>query len=93
VCLQQVDMKKVIAYSSIVHIGPVFSSIFFIRYFNLVGAYMIIVSHGLCSSALFLIMDLVYKQIDTRRIFILRGGIRLTPILSFFWFFFCIRNI
>jgi len=93
VCLRQLDIKSIIAYSSIVHIGPVFSSIFLIVYYNLMGAYTMMMSHGICSSALFLLLDIVYKRMRTRSFFVLRGGLKFFPILSFFWFFLCARNI
>ena len=93
ICLRQVDMRRIIAYSSVVHIGPVFSSLILINYYGLLGGYWIILSHGLCSSCLFFILNFYYIGLRTRRLFLLRGGLFFIPVFSFFWFFFCVRNI
>jgi len=88
VCLRQVDIKRMIAYSSVVHIGPVFSGVFFLYYYRIIGRYAIILAHGLCSVCLFYTLNLIYLWFGRRNLLILRGGIYFYPVLSFFWFFF-----
>lgn len=93
ICLRQIDIKSMIAYSSVVHIGPVFVSLFILNSIGVLGSYWVIMSHGLCSSCMFFMISLFYTIIGRRNIFILRGFILFLPFLSFIWFFFCIRNI
>lgn len=93
ICLRQIDIKRMVAFSSIVHMGPVLISLTLMCYGNVLGGYMIMLSHGLCSSALFYILNKVYLWLGSRRFFLLRGGICFLPVFSYFWFFFCISNI
>lgn len=60
ICLRQIDIKSIVAFSSIVHIGPVLVSFSLILYGNVLGGYIIMLSHGLCSSALFYVLNKVY---------------------------------
>lgn len=92
-CLRQVDLKNLIAYSSVVHIGPVLGSLFLINFIGLLGGCWMIFSHGLCSSCLFFLLNLFYLN-SRRRSFLLRRGVLwVSPTFSFIWFFFCILNI
>lgn len=93
ICLRQVDIKRLIAFSSVVHIGPVFCSIILVTYSGLLGSYWIIISHGFCSACLFFLLNIVYIVIGSRNLFFLRGGLNYFPFFSFIWFFFCVRNI
>jgi len=92
-CLRQTDIKSLIAYSSVVHIGPVLLALLISNYLTLMGALILILSHGVCSSGLFYILNLRYSRIGSRSLMVLRGGLLLSPVFSFFWFFFSIRNI
>lgn len=93
VCLRQSDIKSLVAYSSIVHIGPVFICFFFLSYYRLLGSFLIIISHGLCSCALFFLLNFIRKLVFTRRIFFLRGSISARAVFTFFWFCYCFFNI
>lgn len=93
ICLRQVDIKRIVAYSSIVHIGPVLSCFFFLSYYRVLSSYLVIFSHGLCSCALFFLLNFISKFLFTRRIFFLRGSIILRGVFSFYWFTFCFINI
>jgi len=53
VCIRQIDLKCLIAYSSVVHIGPVLCSLVTFRWTGWIGCFYIIISHGICSSGLF----------------------------------------
>jgi len=82
-CLRQIDMKSLVAYSSVVHMGPVLFSLLILNYHALSGRYFIILSHGLCSSGLFYLLNISYERINSRSLILLRGGILLSPIFSF----------
>lgn len=93
VCLRQVDMKSLVAYSSIVHMGPVFSSFFLYSYGGFLGGLIIMLSHGVCSSALFYIINVGYNWFNSRRLFLIRGGLYFSLVFSYFWLIFCICNM
>lgn len=93
VCIRQVDIKRVVAYSSVVHIGPVFRSFILLTYSGLLGGYWLIICHGLCSICLFYVLNIVYFWLGRRNIFVVRGGLLYTPFFSFVWFLYCICNI
>ncbi len=68
VALVQTDMKKLIAYSSVAHMGYVTLGIFTVTEQGLVGAVLVMLSHTLVSSALFLCVGVVYDRLHTREI-------------------------
>lgn len=92
-CLRQVDLKSLIAYSSVVHMAPVVVCFFISRYGGLLAGLFIIFSHGLCSSCLFFLLNLSYYKLGRRSVLVNRGGVTIVPFFSFVWFIFCISNI
>lgn len=92
-CLQQVDMKVVVAYSSVVHIRIVLRGLFLIISWRMIGAYIVIIGHGLCSSGLFAILNLNYERLRRRRLLVNKGIIRLFPSLRLWWFLLLSSNI
>ncbi|KAG7172185.1 NADH-ubiquinone oxidoreductase chain 5-like 4, partial [Homarus americanus] len=64
ICLRQVDIKSLIAYSSVAHIGLV------LRGLVVFGAVVIMVGHGLCSSGLFCLANIVYERLGSRRLLV-----------------------
>nr|UPX88247.1 NADH dehydrogenase subunit 4 [Sida crystallina] len=93
ICLRQTDMKALIAYSSVAHMGLVIAGIFFMTYTSWVGVLMILVAHGLCSSGLFCIVGSTYNRLGSRSMLILRGSISSTPLFSLWWFLFSAANM
>lgn len=93
VCLCQVDIKSLIAYSSVAHISLVIAGLITISYWGYMGSYVLIIGHGLCSSGLFCLSNIVYEQVNSRRIFINKGLMNFMPRISLWWFLFCSRNI
>lgn len=73
ICLRQVDVKRLIAYSSVVHIGVVLGAIFNCRKLGALGSLGVILAHGLCSRGLFYMIGCYYKRLKTRRIVVLKG--------------------
>lgn len=92
-CLAQTDLKMIVAYSSVVHMGPVLRSLLLITYSGLIGSYLLIFSHGLCSSFLFFMLRVLYEKLGSRSLFLLRGGLFINTVFSFIVFLFCICNI
>ncbi len=92
-CLFQIDIKSLIAYSSVAHIGIVISGLITINHWGFIGSYVLIIGHGLCSSGLFCLSNIVYERVGRRSILINKGLIRFIPRLSLWWFLFRSRNI
>nr|YP_011009666.1 NADH dehydrogenase subunit 4 [Hygia bidentata]WPV77658.1 NADH dehydrogenase subunit 4 [Hygia bidentata] len=92
-CLVQVDIKLMIAYSSVAHMGLVISGIMTCFYYGFLGSLILMIGHGLCSSGLFSLANIIYERSYSRSLFINKGFITLMPIMSLFWFLFCINNM
>ncbi len=92
-CIIQIDIKSIIAYSSVAHIRLVIGGIMTINMWGIVGAYFIIIGHGLCSSALFCLANISYERSGRRRILINKGILRFIPSITLIWFLISSRNI
>lgn len=82
ICLRQPDLKSLIAYSSVGHIGLLTAGAITQSLWGLQGALAIIIAHGLCSPALFAIANRTYESTSSRRLFLTKGILNLFPILS-----------
>nr|YP_010878916.1 NADH dehydrogenase subunit 4 [Batracomorphus allionii]WHE42568.1 NADH dehydrogenase subunit 4 [Batracomorphus allionii] len=93
ICLIQSDLKFMIAYSSVSHMGMCIMGL--MTYFNygVLGSYLMMISHGFCSSGLFCLASFYYEFINSRSFYIMKGMMIYYPALSLFWFFFCSINM
>ena len=80
ICVRQTDLKALIAYSSVGHMRIVAAAIFTETSWGLKGALMLMVAHGLVSSALFSLAKTVYERRGTRTLAIIRGLKVLLPL-------------
>ncbi len=93
-CLVQQDMKRVIALSSVSHMGFVLLGIGCISALALQGAIFQMISHGVISALLFFLVGAVYERCHTRDIREIGGGLaKHMPILFYFWMFACLANL
>nr|ADQ64027.1 NADH dehydrogenase subunit 4 [Aradacanthia heissi] len=92
-CFCQVDMKMLIAYSSVIHMGLVICGIMTLSESGLCGSLIMMLGHGLCSSGLFCLANIVYERSHTRSLYLNKGLLTLMPSLCFFWFMFCCNNM
>nr|YP_010994978.1 NADH dehydrogenase subunit 4 [Homoeocerus striicornis]WOZ13986.1 NADH dehydrogenase subunit 4 [Homoeocerus striicornis] len=92
-CLSQVDIKSLIAYSSVAHMGLVIGGIMTCNYFGLLGSLILMIGHGLCSSGLFSLANMVYERSHSRSLMINKGFLSFMPTMSMFWFMFSINNM
>lgn len=92
-CLRQVDMKSLIAYSSVAHISLVIGGIFILSYWGVTGGYLMIIAHGVCSSGIFCLANISYERTHRRRIFLNKGILTFMPSISFWWFILRAVNI
>ena len=81
--VRQNDIKRLIAYSSINHMGFVTLAIFTLNKIGLVGSILIMLSHGFISSATFLSANFVYIRFKTRNINYMKGLFHVMPLFSF----------
>lgn len=93
VCLRQVDIKSLIAYSSVVHIRLVLCGLMIFSWWGLIGAVVVIVGHGLCSSGLFCMANIVYERVGSRRLLISKGLLNYIPRIGLWWFLLRVGNI
>nr|QWX94979.1 NADH-ubiquinone oxidoreductase chain 4 [Lucullia flavovittata] len=92
-CLMQVDVKSMIAYSSVAHMGLVISGIMTCSYYGFLGSLVLMIGHGLCSSGMFALANIMYERSHSRSLIINKGFITLMPNMSMFWFLFSINNM
>uniref|UniRef100_A0AB39U3B0 NADH-ubiquinone oxidoreductase chain 4 n=1 Tax=Anomala vitalisi TaxID=3240851 RepID=A0AB39U3B0_9SCAR len=93
ICLRQIDIKSLIAYSSVAHMGMVLSGILTLSYWGMSGALVMMIAHGLCSSGLFCLANISYERLHSRSIYLNKGLINLMPIMSMWWFLFSCCNM
>nr|APX40676.1 NADH dehydrogenase subunit 4 [Cryptocephalus aureolus] len=93
ICLRQSDMKSLIAYSSVAHMGLVLSGLMTLSVWGFYGALILMLGHGLCSSGLFCLANLCYERSNTRSFYLNKGQINLIPSLSLWWFLFSACNM
>nr|QXQ00015.1 NADH dehydrogenase subunit 4 [Neocucumis proteus] len=92
-CLRQTDLKALIAYSSVGHMSLVSSGIFLFSSWSISGTIILMIAHGLVSSSLFSLANILYERSGTRNIFITRGFKSITTILPIWWLITCAANL
>ena len=93
VALMQEDMKKLIAYSSVAHMGFVTLGIFTITKQGIEGSIFQMISHGLISAALFLCVGVVYDRLHSRMISTYGGLVNYMPKFSFIFIIFILGGL
>nr|YP_009488489.1 NADH dehydrogenase subunit 4 [Dendrothrips minowai]AWD37110.1 NADH dehydrogenase subunit 4 [Dendrothrips minowai] len=93
IAIRQYDMKSLVAYSSVSHMSLVILSFLTNLNLSISSCFILMFSHGLCSSALFYLVNLVYERSHNRSLFINKGLMNIFPNLSLWWFVFCSMNM
>jgi NADH-quinone oxidoreductase subunit M len=93
VALMQEDMKKLIAYSSVAHMGFVTMGLFAMTAQGVAGGIFQMISHGIVSAALFLCVGVVYDRMHTREIAAYGGLVNRMPIYAFVFMVFTLANL
>lgn len=91
--LRQVDLKKIIAYSSVAHMNLGLLGIFALNTQSIEGAVLLMIGHGIVSSTLFLLVGVLYDRYHTRLIKYYSGLTQLMPFFSAFFLFFSLANM
>nr|YP_010417448.1 NADH dehydrogenase subunit 4 [Junonia adulatrix]USF17503.1 NADH dehydrogenase subunit 4 [Junonia adulatrix] len=92
-CFCQVDMKSLIAYSSVAHMSMVIGGIMTMNYWGFMGAYILMIGHGLCSSGMFCLSNISYERLGSRSLFLNSGMMNFMPSMSMWWFLFMSSNM
>nr|YP_010626510.1 NADH dehydrogenase subunit 4 [Paraliodrosophila antennata]WBK17646.1 NADH dehydrogenase subunit 4 [Paraliodrosophila antennata] len=86
VCLRQTDLKALIAYSSVAHMGIVLGGLLTMTYWGMTGSYSLMIAHGLCSSGLFCLANVSYERLGSRSLLINKGLLNFMPAMALWWF-------
>ena len=93
IALMQEDMKKLIAYSSVAHMGFVTLGIFTLQQQGIEGSIIQMISHGLVSAALFLTVGVVYDRMHSRLISTYGGLVSVIPKYSILFMLFALASL
>lgn len=89
----QADFKKLVAYSSVSHLGFCLLGMFSLKMAGLTGSLLHMINHGLSTGALFLIVGMIYERYHTREMARIGGLARKMPFMAFFLVFFTLSSI
>nr|YP_010952549.1 NADH dehydrogenase subunit 4 [Craspedortha porphyria]WMQ52869.1 NADH dehydrogenase subunit 4 [Craspedortha porphyria] len=92
-CFCQVDIKSLIAYSSVSHMSIVIGGIMIMNYWGYFGSYIMMIGHGLCSSGMFCLANINYERLHSRSLFINKGMMNFMPSMSLWWFLMMSSNM
>nr|AUN45082.1 NADH dehydrogenase subunit 4 [Macrophthalmus darwinensis] len=92
-CLRQVDLKSLIAYSSVVHMSMVICGLMIFSWWGMMGSVVVMVGHGLCSSGLFCLANMMYERVGSRSLLISKGLLNLLPSMGLWWFLLSVGNM
>lgn len=84
ICLNQLDLKVVVAYSSVAHIGLVIGRLMYLTSIGFSGGLMLIVVHGLSSSVMFFGGNVLYMRRFSRSLLVTKGILTVYPLFGFF---------
>nr|YP_004717855.1 NADH dehydrogenase subunit 4 [Duringlanis perugiae]BAK42559.1 NADH dehydrogenase subunit 4 [Duringlanis perugiae] len=93
ICLRQTDLKSLIAYSSVSHMGLVAGGILIQTPWGFTGALVLMIAHGLISSALFCLANTAYERTHSRTMILARGLQVLFPLTATWWFISNLANL
>nr|YP_010414449.1 NADH dehydrogenase subunit 4 [Kusala populi]URW11953.1 NADH dehydrogenase subunit 4 [Kusala populi] len=93
ICFIQGDVKCLIAYSSIAHMSLCLIGILTMSKWGILGSYLMMISHGLCSSGLFCLANISYERLSSRSFFLNKGLLIFMPSMCIMWFLFSSFNM
>nr|YP_010158582.1 NADH dehydrogenase subunit 4 [Dopasia hainanensis]QRG30849.1 NADH dehydrogenase subunit 4 [Dopasia hainanensis] len=93
ICLRQTDLKSMIAYSSVSHMGLVICATLIQTQWSLNGAIFLMIAHGLTSSMLFCLANTNYERTHSRTLLLTRGLHIILPLMTSWWLFASLANL
>nr|BAD02193.1 NADH dehydrogenase subunits 4 [Saccopharynx lavenbergi] len=92
-CLRQSDLKALVAYSSVSHMGLVVAGVMTQTPWGFTGSLILMISHGLTSSLLFCLTNTNYERTHSRTLLLTRGMCMIMPLMSAWWLIACLANL
>lgn len=92
IILRQLDLKRIIAYSSIVHMNFILLGLIILNKNTIIGGIFLLISHGIVSSALFICIGFLYERYHTRVLLYYKGICIVMPLYTLFFFIFILAN-
>jgi proton-translocating NADH-quinone oxidoreductase chain M len=93
ITLRQIDIKRIIAYSSVAHMNMALVSFFSLNYVSFWGTLYLMVSHGLIASGLFFLVGFLYNRFHVRSIYYYSGLATCMPVCAIYFFLFTLANM
>nr|YP_010688310.1 NADH dehydrogenase subunit 4 [Layahima yangi]WBR65725.1 NADH dehydrogenase subunit 4 [Layahima yangi] len=93
ICMRQVDLKSLIAYSSVSHMSLVIVGVMTMTYWGFSGSYTLMIGHGLCSSGLFCLANISYERTGSRSLLVNKGMMNFMPSMCLWWFLLSSSNM
>nr|ADY86078.1 NADH dehydrogenase subunit 4 [Gekko swinhonis] len=93
ICLRQTDLKSIIAYSSVSHMGLVIAATLIGTPWSIAGAMLLMIAHGLTSSLLFCLANTNYERTHTRTLLLTRGLMLILPLMATWWLIASLMNL
>jgi NADH-quinone oxidoreductase subunit M len=91
--LAQTDLKKLVAYSSVSHMGFATLGIFALNPAGIEGATLVMINHGITTGGLFMVVGLIYERLHTRDLAAAAGIGKFMPVFSFMFGLFCLSSL
>nr|YP_003667956.1 NADH dehydrogenase subunit 4 [Hydrosaurus amboinensis]BAJ08134.1 NADH dehydrogenase subunit 4 [Hydrosaurus amboinensis] len=92
-CMRQTDLKALIAYSSVGHMGLVTAAALIQTPWSLMGAMTLMIAHGLTSSMMFCLANMLYERTNTRTMIMMRGMQKIMPLMTTYWLIATLTNL
>uniref|UniRef100_UPI00315C5505 NADH dehydrogenase subunit 4 n=1 Tax=Sancassania mycophaga TaxID=3127633 RepID=UPI00315C5505 len=93
ICIRQMDLKMMIAYSSVVHMSVMILGVLSFSSWGVYGSVLMMVAHGFISPMMFYLMTYMYEFKHSRSIMVLKGVLLVSPLFCMLWFFCCSLNL
>nr|YP_009515498.1 NADH dehydrogenase subunit 4 [Parhyale hawaiensis]AYB71609.1 NADH dehydrogenase subunit 4 [Parhyale hawaiensis] len=92
-CLRHTDMKLLIASSSVVHMASCICGLFIMSEWGVKGCLIMMLTHGVCSSGLFCLANIIYERTHSRSMLVSKGLLNIMPVMSLWWFLIVAANM
>nr|YP_010381769.1 NADH dehydrogenase subunit 4 [Perotrochus quoyanus]UDL72157.1 NADH dehydrogenase subunit 4 [Perotrochus quoyanus] len=93
ICIRQVDLKSLIAYSSVGHMSLMLAGVISNTSWGWQASLSMMLAHGLCSSGLLALANYSYEKTHSRSLMMMKGMLMYLPFLAMWWFLFCVVNM
>nr|YP_001648406.1 NADH dehydrogenase subunit 4 [Bugula neritina]AAT79562.1 NADH dehydrogenase subunit 4 [Bugula neritina] len=93
ICLSSVDLKMLIAYSSVIHMNMMILGIMSNPNLGVLGAMIMMIAHGISSPGMFAMANVSYEMTNTRNLMMQKGVMMTQPKMLFFWFLLAAANM